>query len=42
LVKPILLLALSGGLVLSVLLAAYHPVMVWALRERPIHQIFRH
>ena len=30
LVKPILLLALPGGLALGVLLAAYHPVMVWA------------
>ena len=30
LVKPILLLALPGGLALSVLLTAYHPVMVWA------------
>jgi len=31
LVKPILLLALPGGLVLGLLIAlAYHPVMVWA------------
>ena len=30
LVKPILLLALLGGLALGVLLTAYHPVMVWA------------
>ena len=30
LAKPILLLALTGGLALGVLLAAYHPVMVWA------------
>jgi len=30
LVKPILLLALSGGLELGLLIAAYHPVMVWA------------
>ena len=30
LVKPILLLALPGGLALGVLMAAYHPVMVWA------------
>ena len=27
-VKPILLLALLGGLALGVLIAAYHPVMV--------------
>ena len=31
LVKPILFLALPGGLVLGLLIAlAYHPVMVWA------------
>ena len=31
LVKPILLLALPGGLALGLLIAlAYHPVMVWA------------
>ena len=30
LVKPILLLALLGGLALGLLLTAYHPVMVWA------------
>ena len=30
LVKPILLLALPGGLTLGVLIAAYHPLMVWA------------
>ena len=30
LVKPILLLVLPGGLVLGLLLATYHPVMVWA------------
>ena len=30
LVKPILLLALPGGLASSVLLTAYHPLMVWA------------
>ena len=30
LVKPILLPALPGGLALGMLLAAYHPVMVWA------------
>ena len=30
LVKPILLLALLGGLALGLLIAAYHPVMVWA------------
>lgn len=30
LVKPILLLALLGGLALGTLLTAYHPVMVWA------------
>ena len=30
LVKPILLLALPGWLALGLLIAAYHPVMVWA------------
>ena len=30
LVKPILLLSLTGGLALGGLLTAYHPVMVWA------------
>jgi len=30
LVKPILLLALPGGLALGLLIAAYHPVMVGA------------
>ena len=30
LVKPILLLALPGGLALGLLIAAYHPLMVWA------------
>ena len=30
LVKPILILALPGGLALGLLIAAYHPVMVWA------------
>ena len=30
LVKPILLLVLPGGLILGLLMAAYHPVMVWA------------
>jgi len=29
LVKPTLLLALLGGLALGVLMAAYHPVIVW-------------
>ena len=28
--KPILLLALTGGLALGLLIAADHPVMVWA------------
>ena len=30
LVKPILLLAIPGGLALGGLIAAYHPLMVWA------------
>jgi len=30
LVKPILLLVLPGGLALGLLMAGYHPVMVWA------------
>jgi len=30
LVKPILFLVLPGGLVLGVLVAAYHLVMIWA------------
>ena len=29
LVKPILFLALLGGLALGLLIAAYHPIMVW-------------
>ena len=30
LAKPILLLAIPGGLTLGLLMTAYHPVMVWA------------